>query len=138
MVQRQFPLGRTERRLQERVQQLLGEGEQVPAAVVAFTGPRAGVEALLAPLFGLMSMFVNVGRTATTLAITDRGVVLFDTRGLRRPTQIRERFDTLDVLGAINDTEGDSWIQVGDTKYWIEGIWASQLYVIRQLNRRPD
>ena len=75
-------------------------------------------------------------RSKTTVAITDRGVVLFDTKGLRCPTRIRERFDALDVLGAINDTDGDSWIQVDGTKYWIEGIWSSQLYVIRQLKRR--
>src|SRR5690349_16844993 len=88
--QRHFPLGGTERRLQERVQQLLGEGERVRAAVVAFSGPRAGIEALLAPLLGLLSMFVNVARTMTTVAVTDRGVVLFDTRGLRRPIRVRE------------------------------------------------
>ena len=131
-----YPLGRTERTLQYRVQGILGDDERVLAAVVAFTGPRTGIEALLAPLFGLMSMFVNVARTKTTVAITDRGVVLFDTKGLRCPTRIRERFDALDVLGAINDTDGDSWIQVDGTKYWIEGIWSSQLYVIRQLKRR--
>jgi hypothetical protein len=38
-------------------------------------------------------------------------------------------------LGPINDTDGDNWIQVAGTKYWIEGIWSSQLYVIRQLKK---
>ncbi|MEO5724945.1 MAG: hypothetical protein ABIQ39_05695 [Ilumatobacteraceae bacterium] len=138
MAKSPYPLGGTERRLQQRVQPLLAESEQVRAAVVAFTGPRSGIEALLAPLFGVMSLFVNVTRRATTIAVTNRGIVLFDTRGLRRPTRIRERFDTLEPLGPINDTDGDNWIQVAGTKYWIEGIWSSQLYVIRELKKSSD
>jgi len=129
MAQRHYPLGGTERRLQQRVQRLLAEGEEVGAAVVGFTGPRAGIEALLAPLLGAISLLVNVTRRATTIAVTNRG------KGLRRPTRIRERFDTLRPLGPINDTGGDNWIQVAGTKYWIEGIWSSQLYVIRQLKK---
>ncbi len=135
MAHSHYPLGGTERRLQQRVQHLLPEGEQVRAAVVAFTGPRAGIEALLAPLLGVMSLLINVTRRATTIAVTNRGVVLFDTKGLRRPTRIRERFDTLEPLGPINDTDGDNWVQVAGTTYWIEGIWSSQLYVIRQLKK---
>jgi hypothetical protein len=103
---------------------------------VAFTGPRAGIEALLAPVLGLLSLFVNCTRRATTVAVTNRGVVLFDTKGLRRPTRIRERFETLDLLGPINDTDGENWIQVSGTKYWIAGIWSSQLYVISQLKKQ--
>jgi len=138
MEPRRFPLGGTERRLQERLQHLLGKDERLQAAVVAFTGPRAGIEALFVPLFGLLSMFVNATRTITTVAVTERGVVLFDTRGLRRPTQNLQRFDSLAVLGPINDTDGDSWIQVAGTKFWIEGIWSSELYVINQLKRRTS
>ena len=119
MAQSHYPLGGTERRLQQRVQQLLAEDEQVRAAVVAFTGPRGGIETLLAPVLGVMSLLVNVTRRATTIAVTSRGVVLFDTKGLRRPTRIRERFDTLEPLGPINDTDADNWIQVASTKYWI-------------------
>ncbi len=135
MTQDVYPLGGTERRLQQRVQELLGQGEIVRAAVDVFTGPRTGIEALFAPLFGLMSMSVDAARQATTVAVTDRAVVLLDTKGLRRPTRIRARFDTLDVIGPINDSTGDNWIEVAGTRYWIEGIWTSQLYVIRQLKR---
>ncbi len=135
MAQNRFPLGRTEQKLQDRVQALLGEGEQVEAAVIAFTGPRAGVEVLLAPLIGLLSLFTNVCRRFTTIAITNEGVVLLETTGLRRPVRVRARFATLDALGPINDTVGDPWIQVDGTRYWTEGIWSPQLYVIRQLQR---
>lgn len=114
---------------------LLDEGEQVRAAVVAFTGPRAGIVALLAPLLGLLSLLSNVGRHFTTIAVTTNGVVLLDIKGLRRPVRVRSRLP-LDALGPINDTTGDSWIQVNGTKYWIEGIWSSQLHVMRQL--MPD
>lgn len=133
MAQAHYPLGRTERQLQERVQALLGQGERVLAAVVAFTGPRAGIEGLLAPVAGLVALFVNSDRQFTTIAVTDRGVVLMDTKDLRKPVRIRERLASLDALGPMNDTDGDSWIEVAGVKYWIEGIWSPQLYVMRRL-----
>jgi hypothetical protein len=57
--------------------------------------------------------------------------VLLNTKGLRHPTTIRAR----DVLGPMNDADGDAWIEVAGKRYWIEGIWSSQLYVIRRLKR---
>jgi hypothetical protein len=135
MAQARYPLGRTERQLQDRVQALLGENERVLAAVVAFTGPRAGLEGLLAPMLGALSLLLNTGRKFTTIAVTNTGLVLLDTSGLRRPVRVRERLTTLDALGPMNDTDGDSWIQVAGTTYWIEGIWSPQLYVMRQLKR---
>jgi hypothetical protein len=39
------------------------------------------------------------------------------------------------VLGPINDSDGDNSMQVARTKYWMEGIRSSQIYVIRQLKR---
>ncbi len=116
------------------MQTLLGEEEKVRAAVVAFLGPRPGVEALFAPFAGLWSwLFANSRRRFTTIAVTDRGLVLFDNSSLRRPARIRERFDSLDVLGPINDTVADAWIEVNGVRYWIEGIWSWQLYVMRKL-----
>ncbi len=35
----------------------------------------------------------------------------------------------------MNDADGDAWIEVAGKRYWIEGIWSSQLYVIRRLKR---
>ena len=126
-------LGGTERRLQRRVQTLLGE-EKVRAAVLAFLGPRPGVDALLSPFAGLWPwLFANSRRRFTTITVTDRGLVVFDNSSLRRPARISERFDSLDVLGPINDTVADAWIEVNGVRYWIEGIWSWQLYVMRKL-----
>ena len=135
MAHAHYPLGRSERQLQDRVQAMLDDGELVRAAVVAFTGPRAGVEGLLAPLLGVLSRSLNVGRRFTTIAVTTQGVVLLDTKRPRRPVRVHNRLATLDALGPINDTDGDSWIQVDGTKYWVEGTWSAQLYVMRQLKR---
>jgi hypothetical protein len=117
------------------VRRVLGADELVLAAVVVFTGPRAGVEGFLAPFFGLASMLINRARSFTTVAVTDRGLVLLNTNRLRHPTTIRARFDSLDMLGPMNETDGDAWIEVAGKRYWIEGIWSSQLYVIRRLMR---
>ncbi|MFN8020512.1 MAG: hypothetical protein U0Q03_03190 [Acidimicrobiales bacterium] len=127
-------LSATERRLQRRVQALLDDGEQVQAAVVAFLGPRPGVESLIGPLAGRMSWpLTNARRRFVTVAVTNRGLVPLDNSSLRRPVRIRERFDSLDVLGPFNETVGDAWIEVNGIQYWIEGMWAWQLYAMRRL-----
>ena len=131
-----YPLGATERRLQQRVQTLLGDGEHVRAAVVAILGPRPGLEAVFAPVLGLLPwLFANSRRRFTTIAVTDRGLVILDNIGLRRPVRVRERFDSLDALGPMNDTVGDASIEVNGVRYWIEGIWSSQMYEMRKLKR---
>lgn len=127
-------LSATERRLQRRVQALLDDGEQVQAAVVAFLGPRPGAESLIGLFAGLMSWpLANARRRFVTVAVTNRGLVLLDNSSLRRPVRVRERFDSLAVLGPFNETVGDAWIEVNGIQYWIEGIWAWQLYEMRRL-----
>ncbi|MDO8389180.1 MAG: hypothetical protein Q7V57_01725 [Actinomycetota bacterium] len=134
MASSAYPLGGTERRLQQRVQALLGDGEDVRAAVVAILGPRPGLEAMFAPVLGLLPwLFANARRRFTTIAVTDRGLVILENSGLRRPVRVRERFDSLDVLGPMNDTVGDASIEVNGVRYWIEGIWSPQLYEMRKL-----
>ena len=96
---------------------------------------RAGIEGLLAPVVGLVALFVNTGRQFTTIAVTDRGVVLLDTKGPRRPVRVRDRIASLDALGPMNDTDGDSWVEVAGVRDWIEGVWSSQLYVMRRLKQ---
>ena len=114
------------------------DGEQVQAAVVAFLGPRPGTESLIGPFTGLMSWpLTNARRRFLTVAVTNRGLVLLDNSSLRRPVRVRERFDSLAVLGPFNETVGDAWIEVNGIQYWIEGIWAWQLYVMRRLKSTP-
>lgn len=91
---------------------------------------------MTAPVVGLLSwLFVSARRRFTTIAVTDCGLIILDNAGFRRPVQVRERFDSLAVLGPMNDTVGDSWIEVNGVRYWIEGIWSSQIYEMRKLKR---
>ena len=91
---------------------------------------------MFAPFLGLLSwMFASTRRRFTTVAVTDRGLVILDNVGPRRPERVRERFDSLDALGPMNDTIGDAWIEVNGVRYWIEGIWSSQLFYMRKLKR---
>ena len=69
------------------------------------------------PVLGLTARFNNTVRTANTVAVTDQGFVLLITKGRRQPTTIRTRFDSLDVLGPMNDTDGDAWIEVAGKHY---------------------
>ena len=62
--------------------------------------------------------------TVTLHGEQDRGLVLLENSSPRRPARIRERFDSREVLGPINDTVADAWIEVNGVQYWIEGIWA--------------
>lgn len=127
-------LSRTERKLQERVKALLPADEEVRAAVVAFKGPRAGAEGPLAPLLGVLAVVgVTAMRRFVTVAITNRGVVVFTNESARRPAAVAQRFADIAAIGTINDSQGDAFIEVGSERYWIEGIWSHQLFVIRRL-----
>ena len=57
-----YPLPSFERRLQERVRALIPDDETVLAAVVVISGPRPGIEGLLAPIGGAFASILNVGR----------------------------------------------------------------------------
>jgi hypothetical protein len=120
---------------------LLPSDETVRAAMVAFTGPPAGVEGLLAPLAGIVGGAlgglvgvggVNRARRFVTLAVTDSGAVRFKNEGLRRPTAIEGRYE-LNAFGTMNEAVGDFWLEFAGTRYYFEGIWCSQLWRIRRL-----
>lgn len=127
-----YPLPSFERRLQERVRALIPDDEIVLAAVVVISGPRPGIEGLLAPIVGAFASILNVGRKFSTIAVTDRGVLRFENSSLRQPATLVQRFDGVGALGPFND-EGDQWMELDGQRYWIEGMWASQLFKMKRI-----
>jgi MYXO-CTERM domain-containing protein len=94
------PLSRTERRLHERVRQLLPPDEELRAAAVISSGAALGTEAWGAALAGLAGFFlVQRRRRFFTLALTDRGVVHFRNSSLRKPAQLLYRYEPGDRPG---------------------------------------
>lgn len=125
-------LSRLERRLHERVGDLLPGGEEVRAAIAVFTGPRPGTEGIgvIAGLLGVL--FVHRRRTYFTVAITDRGVVHFRNSGTRRPAQVIGRYE-LDKLRPVMAKWGEIWIELDGHQYWVEGGSGGELGQMRRL-----
>jgi hypothetical protein len=137
-----FPLSRSERLLQQRVQAHLPPDEQVLAAIQILTGPRPGMEGCMAPLavfdlvLAVLSIFgLAVSRKNFTLAITDKRGVLFRDNWIGRPATIAATFSNLDDIGPLNDTDGDPFVMLSGEKFWMYGAWSSQLYRIRKIKQ---
>jgi hypothetical protein len=48
---------------------------------------------------------------------------------------VLKRFDRTDVVEAFDESEGDPWVQIDGTRYWISGEWSSQFWRLRHLRR---
>lgn len=128
------PLSRAERRLHERVRQLLPSDEGVCAAAVISSGPAPGAEAWGAALAGLAGLFwVQRRRRYFTLALTDRGVVRFRNSSVRKPAQLLYRYEPRDVR-VVTGSWGDQWVELAGERYGVEGIWGNELAKIRRFS----
>ena len=131
------PLSPTERRLHERVRALLPPGEDLRAAIVVSIGSRPGAEGLAA-MAGIVGMLLMRGRRRYfTLAVTDRGVVRFRNRSLRKPAEILDRHELRD-LQAMTGKWGEQSVQLAGHDYGIEGIWGNELAKIGRLRTRDQ
>ena len=132
------PLSRTERRLHERVRQLLPPDEELRAAGVISTGPAPGTEAWGAALAGLPGLFlVQRRRKYFTLALTDRGMVRFRNSSARKPAQLLYRYELADVQ-VKTGSWGDQWVELAGQRFGFEEIWGNELAKIqRSLREGP-
>jgi hypothetical protein len=137
-------LGGTERKLYGRVARLLPADEEIRAALVAFTGPGAGVNVAAAGFLGLLggavgavlsALGLNQRRTFMTIVVTDRGVVTFANRSLRDPKPPATRYPDVDVIGEIDETFGESFLEINGARWSTEGIWSAELYKMKRLRR---
>lgn len=132
------PLSRTERRLHERVRQLLPPDEELRAAAVISSGPAPGTEAWGAALAGLPGLFwVQRRRKYFTLALTDQGVVRFRNSSARKPAQLLYRYEPSDVR-VVTGSWGDQWVELVGERYGVEGIWGNELAKIRRLSNEDQ
>ena len=72
---------------------------------------------MVAGVFGLV--LARQARSYSTLAVTNRGVVLLRNRGVRRPTQFVARYE-LDQLRLVTAKWGEVSIELGGERYWPE------------------
>ncbi len=118
--------------LRERADVLVGGGDRLVGAFEAVRGARPGMEALAAPVLGLLgALGVMKSREFFSVLVTEQSVQLWNNRRRLEPDQLVRRFEGHDALGRLQGS-GDYSVEVGGEKYWVYMFWIDE---VRRLNR---
>jgi hypothetical protein len=128
-------LSRAERRLHERLKELLPDDEELRAAIIVWTGSKPGAEGIGMMLAGLLGILLSrKNRSYFTVAVTDRGVVQFRNRRERHPARLVGRYE-LDELRSVTAKWGEVSIELAGERYWPE-LGGGELGRLQRLLRQ--
>lgn len=109
--------------------------EELRAAIIVWTGSRPGADGVGMMVAGLFGMLLSrQARSYSTVAVTDRGVLRFRNRGVRRPTQLVARYE-LDEVRSVTAKWGEVSIELAGERYWSE-LGGGELGRLQRLLRQ--
>ncbi len=136
------PLTKQEQRLHDQVQGLIEPDQRVRIAVEVTGSGRHSTEVAAGLLTALTGWIVPAAVGVTgggrfTLAVTDREVLWIGNPRRGHPRDIAARYPGREVIGEVNDSTGDLWVEFLGVRYYAHASFGTELSRLRRLLGRP-